>query len=408
MLLKFHSQRSADEFYNSLNGTAYNSIEPELCHLAFVAHVEVMEEEGGSKKGGGGGAAQLPITGFTELPTCTVCLERMDESVQGILTILCNHSFHSRCLDQWHDCSCPVCRYFATPELLPDSRCSVCGSQSTPQDTLWICLICGHIGCGRYVGGHAREHYRASQHTYVMQLGDNHRVWDYAGEGYVHRLLQSSKDGEPVEHKGHGPPNAGNPNAEEKIDAVQLEYTYLLTNQLETQRRYYEEMMALAGKEAALQNEALTEANRHLTEENRRLADRLEAARKERQALEKKVAAVGVKLAKTAAGLGEEQALNKSLRANQEEWARRLADIERSNGEKERQIGELQEQLRDVLFFLEAKDKLQTVTEVSKEELQGGQIYIQDSGGAGAGGSGSSPAGGSSGGKSKSKHGKGK
>lgn len=39
----------------------------------------------------------------TELPTCAVCLERMDESVDGILTILCNHSFHGNCLIKWGD-----------------------------------------------------------------------------------------------------------------------------------------------------------------------------------------------------------------------------------------------------------------------------------------------------------------
>lgn len=40
---------------------------------------------------------------LTELPKCTVCLERMDESVNGILTTLCNHSFHSQCLQRWDD-----------------------------------------------------------------------------------------------------------------------------------------------------------------------------------------------------------------------------------------------------------------------------------------------------------------
>lgn len=42
---------------------------------------------------------------LTELPKCTVCLERMDESVNGVLTTLCNHSFHSQCLQWWEDTS---------------------------------------------------------------------------------------------------------------------------------------------------------------------------------------------------------------------------------------------------------------------------------------------------------------
>jgi BRCA1-associated protein len=51
----------------------------------------------------GGGGFGPPMTGMTELPICTVCLERMDESVDGILTILCNHSFHGACLAKWGD-----------------------------------------------------------------------------------------------------------------------------------------------------------------------------------------------------------------------------------------------------------------------------------------------------------------
>lgn len=49
--------------------------------------------------------ASLPVMELTELPKCTVCLERMDESVNGVLTTLCNHSFHSQCLQWWEDTS---------------------------------------------------------------------------------------------------------------------------------------------------------------------------------------------------------------------------------------------------------------------------------------------------------------
>lgn len=51
---------------------------------------KVHEEAGGS----------LPVENMTELPTCAVCLERMDD---GVLTILCNHTFHAECLEQWAD-----------------------------------------------------------------------------------------------------------------------------------------------------------------------------------------------------------------------------------------------------------------------------------------------------------------
>lgn len=51
-----------------------------------------------------------PTPSLLELPTCPVCLERMDETT-GLLTILCQHVFHCSCLSKWKDNSCPVCRY---------------------------------------------------------------------------------------------------------------------------------------------------------------------------------------------------------------------------------------------------------------------------------------------------------
>lgn len=40
---------------------------------------------------------------------------------------------------------------------------------------------------------------------------------------------------------------------------------------------------------------------------------------------------------------------------------------------------ELQEQLRDVMFYLEAKEKLEASDEVTQQELQEGQIVVQSS-----------------------------
>ena len=90
----------------------------------------------------------------------------MDESISTVLTILCNHAFHSQCLSQWEDASCPVCRYVQTPELVAEQRCSECQSS----EDLWICLVCGYVGCGRYVGGHSHAHFLETEHRYVLKI----------------------------------------------------------------------------------------------------------------------------------------------------------------------------------------------------------------------------------------------
>lgn len=212
------------DFYQTFNGIPYNSFEPEsICHAVWISNVVW-------------GHDSLPPNEHTELPTCPVCLERMDESVDGVLTILCNHAFHAKCLIKWGDSTCPVCRYTQAPELAESLVCMSCEGK----EALWMCLVCGHVGCGRYQGGHAASHYLATQHAYAKQIGTE-RVWNYAGDNFVHRLFQSKDDGKLVAQPS---PNGDSVDNEEKLDSIQLEFTHMLTSQLDQQREYYEEKLA--------------------------------------------------------------------------------------------------------------------------------------------------------------------
>lgn len=42
------------------------------------------------------------------------------------------------------------------------------------------------------------NHWKETQHCYSLDL-ETQRVWDYVGDGYVHRLIQSKTDGKLVE-----------------------------------------------------------------------------------------------------------------------------------------------------------------------------------------------------------------
>ncbi|KAG1681856.1 BRCA1-associated protein [Nymphon striatum] len=282
VLIKFRSQESADLFYKNYDGVPFNSIEPETCHLVYVAKVETTKDTD---------TGSLPLSGHTELPTCPVCLERMDESVDGILTILCNHSFHGSCLSKWGDTSCPVCRYCQTPEAVPDNKCFECHSQ----ESLWICLICGYVGCGRYVEGHAFTHFQGTQHTYSMQLNNN-RVWDYAGDNYVHRLVQNKSDGKLVEWNE----SAGNQvDSDEKMDSIQLEM------------------------------DELKERTMKAVENSIKFEQKFSNMNKEKQSHEKKISQVNNKLQKTISELKEEKEINKCLRQNQQMWNNKVKELEK-------------------------------------------------------------------------------
>ncbi len=358
VLLKFKSQKHAADFYNTFNNVAYNSFEPDdICHLVYVAQVETVKScDGGS----------LPVSGLTELPVCPVCLERMDESVEGILTILCNHSFHSSCLVKWEDTTCPVCRYVQTPEVIADNKCFICEAQ----ESLWICLICGNVGCGRYAGGHAYQHYQHTNHTYCMQL-ENNRVWDYAGDNYVHRLVQNKGDGKLVAID-----EGGNAVEDEKLDSITLEYTYLLTSQLESQRRYFEEKIKSMEEEAVSSLDQVEKRYKKTVEECEHLEKLYSKANKERQTAEKKCSQLSSKVNKLELELAEEREMNACLRKNQADWQKRVGDLELALTKKDQEISDMQELQRDVMFCLEAQQKLATTTAASQQEIQEGQIVV--------------------------------
>ncbi|XP_063470537.1 BRCA1-associated protein isoform X3 [Symphalangus syndactylus] len=314
--------------------------------------------------------ASLPVMDLTELPKCTVCLERMDESVNGILTTLCNHSFHSQCLQRWDDTTCPVCRYCQTPEPVEENKCFECGVQ----ENLWICLICGHIGCGRYVSRHAYKHFEETQHTYAMQL-TNHRVWDYAGDNYVHRLVASKTDGKIVQYECEG-----DTCQEEKIDALQLEYSYLLTSQLESQRIYWENKIVRIEKDTAEEINNMKTKFKETIEKCDNLEHKLNDLLKEKQSVERKCTQLNTKVAKLTNELKEEQEMNKCLRANQVLLQNKLKEEERvlkeTCDQKDLQITEIQEQLRDVMFYLETQQKINHLPAETRQEIQEGQINI--------------------------------
>ncbi|XP_025203555.1 BRCA1-associated protein [Melanaphis sacchari] len=386
-LISFRTQEATMDFFHSFNGMPFNSLEPDCCcNLVFVSKVEVIKED---EPG-----CSAPPSQHTELPVCAVCLERMDESVDGILTILCNHSFHGNCLTKWGDTSCPVCRYVQTPETIPDNQCQECHSS----ESLWICLICGYVGCGRYVQGHAYNHYLETSHCYSMNLGNN-RVWDYVGDNFVHRLVQNKGDGKLVEGRSPGKLD----DTDQKIESVQLEFTYLLTTQLESQRKYFENQMKLfeentfveinnvkAKAKAALEdNEKLqkfiSSASKdgnmleQKIEENKKLLERVNTISKEKNLLEKKVHQLTVKLDQTKTKLDEECQINLALQKNQNEWHLKFSNLEKdfSNYKttKDQEIGDLKEQVRDLMFFLEAQNTIDK--SVDREDIVNGSVIVE-------------------------------
>ncbi|KAG7093768.1 hypothetical protein E1B28_007416 [Marasmius oreades] len=408
-LISFPKQEDADEFAEAYNGKRFNSLEPELCTVVHVLSVTIDAEDSVTQSMGVFNSPHV-----YELPTCPVCLERMDSAVTGLITVPCSHTFHCTCLSKWGDSRCPVCRYSQTllsshphtssssfrqtpiPFSSSSSNLSSCSTCSSTAN-LWICLICGNIGCGRYGRAHAQSHYQLTTHLYALEL-ETQRVWDYAGDGYVHRLIQNRADGKLVElpsaasstGMGVGPgreggsmgPSAADALTAEKIEAIGIEYSYLLTSQLDSQRSYYEEQQTELQRQIGelrvlierlsqdIEQEKL--ARRDAEEEKKKMQDYRESeiVREKNKAV--KMTELAKQLQKE---LREERAVSEGLMQNLGNVKEKAEAGEKEKEKFKEQIADLEDQLRDMMFFLEAKDKIEKGEGVVGEAA-GGSIEI--------------------------------
>eukprot|EP00091_Calanus_sinicus_P008342 TRINITY_DN20400_c0_g1_i1.p1 TRINITY_DN20400_c0_g1~~TRINITY_DN20400_c0_g1_i1.p1 ORF type:complete len:200 (-),score=73.59 TRINITY_DN20400_c0_g1_i1:93-641(-) len=168
------------------------------------------------------------------------------------------------------------------------------------------------------------------------------------------------------------------------MDSLQLEYTYLLTSQLEDQRRYFETKLGRVEEAAGKELSEMTCRAKEVQEEKNVLQGEIELMNKEKMKVEVKLSQMSIKVGKLTSELSEEKQLNKSLRQNQEEWQTRLkrAEIEINvmKEVKDKEIGELKEQVRDLMFYLEAQAKVKDSP--LKNDIAGGSIVVGEAAGA--------------------------
>ncbi|KAF5672933.1 cytoplasmic Zn-finger BRAP2 (BRCA1 associated) [Fusarium circinatum] len=417
VLLKFRNNFRAKQWRREFDGKVFNTVEPQICHVVFVKSItfETPTRRRSSAalsplSSPAGMSSSLrpfppPTPNLVELPTCPVCLERMDET-NGLMTIPCSHVFHCTCLQNWKGAGCPVCRFTNTS---PSSESDPSGPHSKPfgsgvsnlcsicdcADDLWICLICGYVGCGRYKGGHAKDHWKETAHCFALELETQH-VWDYAGDMWVHRLIRDKGDGKVVElpsrnrSVGHLEEEDVVPRA--KLDSIGLEYTHLVTSQLESQRAYYEELISktvdkaskasAAAEEAAAQAskamEKLTVLDEKYTTLSQETIPELEKQLDRERNKASKSEALARNLGKS---LQEEKRLNEGLMKRIEhlnsDHEAIVKELEKLKGEN----ADLQEMNRDLSMFISGQEKLKELEnegKIEEGELEGGSASVPE------------------------------
>lgn len=72
--------------------------------------------------------------------------------------------------------------------------------------------------------------------------------------------------------------------------------------------------------------------------------------------------------------------MNKCMSTNQKLWRDRVETLERKIDvtiqQKEKEMKELQEQVRDLMFYLETQKKVEDSPDSTRQELQDGQVHV--------------------------------
>merc|ERR550525_2111984 len=125
------------------------------------------------------------------------------------------------------------------------------------------------------------------------------------------------------------------------------------------------------------------------------MKEQLEAITKEKSKTEQRLNSSSTRITKLVNELKEEKQMNENLLHNQIAWQKKFSDkknMEQMRLEKDREITDLKEQMRDVMFYLEAQNKV--VQSPLRDEIQQGEVTIGE--GSSATNAGNTPKSGSS------------
>jgi BRCA1-associated protein len=269
---------------------------------------------------------------------------------------------------QWQDSPCPVCRYDHSGLNEALSRCHLCGTT----EHNFVCLICGTVSCGGSGGGgsagvtqpiasHARQHYDEHLHAYALDTETQH-VWDFAGGGYVHRLLQNKSDGKLVEV--NDPSNTtsrertlapGLSDAQEgevvhrKLEGFASQYYTLLKSQLEQQRVYYEGRL-----------EEIRREHSQADSPRKDTSDLISALKHERHQLSQRLATLKSRRDKVREDVSFLKSMNESLEANKNAFRDQLKEAQRNRVDMrlvfESMLPPLQQKVTALMLQLEGSE----------------------------------------------------
>ena len=363
-----------------------------------------------------------------DIPTCPVCLHRIEPTRLGLPSPqnhqLCSKfcpppnlanpkqddqtlstSSSSSCPQQrllrpWPPpCRCNAChvidRYWKSELQASDKqshgdnhlRCFRCELE----ETLWVCLTCGLVGCGRYSNKHSVEHFDETGHPFSLELATL-RIWDYATGYFSHRPdLLNCPSSPPllypwVHHRrlphgnidrsygGRRDSGIEGMKSPKKASMIGEEYEALLQSALEDQTQHYEGEISRLRSRLAEDSFDKRTMTAHEDDEIRVLQQEIASLRSEivccsRELLDWQGKEAGSR-AQSQSLLGEQKIVQDLLSTIKEETAKEHA-------EGNVQVEELEQQIADLTANQNMRRQFS-----QDEELQQAQIWGMSSDGA--------------------------
>ncbi len=343
--------------------------------------------------------------------SATISSVNVSNGTGPLFTTVCNHTFHMDCLLRCEDAPCPVCRYDHTGLNDIQVQCQKCGSTTG----VMVCLICGVASCSNHIssisnlgndgrgkyglrqttasghnppgvysdtensvscsdrhgdmtlssfeghhGGCAKDHYDETLHAYALDTETQH-VWDFAGQGYVHRLIQNEDDGKLVEIPDPTNTISGErslipslTDAEEnevvhrKLEGYANEYHHLLQDQLEQQRRYFHGILQDIRRD---HEESMKKSTP---------SDLISALKQELNQLQQRHQTLQKKYRKISDKRDFMKDMNESLEANKEPMRKEISRLQKQRKDYqsmlERSVPQLDKRVRQLMMRLEGDE----------------------------------------------------
>ena len=367
-IFKFDSTLAAKLFYTDFNEKPFGN-NCQLCYCVYIEKLFIIS-----------GSDNYDCNLLLELPSCPACLDLMDLSVTGS-TSKSNSTSSS---------FCPCCSLFMAPLDGAKPYCSDCGSIEISRENFWICLICSHMACGRYIKKHAYSHFIDTKHTFALEISTQ-RIWDYTRDEYVHRVsLNSGPKYLPAVTYAEKP-------AVDPVEHIRKSYESLIESinveHIAQIHSITEKLTEITGKTRILSDEN-KELQARLMEINERYLVLESVADASQEIHKKKVDKLTGKVAQLAKVVDEEKALNFQLHINvadsHEKMINKQRDIiklklDNTNGlaikdanicDLKCTIEDLNEQVRDLMFFLDTQSKVSTDPTLS--DLRDGYAFVEN------------------------------